>query len=96
MASHSKFPLAGHGGARGAPATGVDLLVLLSAVACSHSPSSIMAMTAPAETVSPAAAERPDHDPGAVGGERLFHLHRFEHDDEVALGDRVTLGRRPP
>ena len=51
-----------------------------------------MAITAPADTVSPAAAVKAGHDPGAVRGERLLHLHRFEDDDEIAFGDDVALG----
>ena len=33
---------------------------------------------------------------GLVGLERLLHLHRLEHDDDVALRDRVALARPRP
>ena len=54
--------------------------------------SSIVAITAPADTVSPATAARPVMVPGPVRGERLLHLHRFEHDDEVTFGNNVAFG----
>src|SRR5690606_2220333 len=38
------------------------------------------------------AREEGAHDPRAVRDERLFHLHRLEDDDEIARGDRRTLG----
>jgi hypothetical protein len=47
----------------------------------------MVAMTAPAATVSPAVADQAGDGAGLVGGERLLHLHRLKDDDEIALGD---------
>ena len=44
-------------------------------------------MTAPLVTVAPTSALQAGDGAGLVGLERLLHLHRLEHDDDVALGD---------
>ena len=40
------------------------------------------------------AGREPGDRAGLVRVERLLHLHRLEHDDQVALGDRVAVGHR--
>ena len=51
----------------------------------------ISQMTAPVVTVAPTSACEAGDGAGLVGVERLLHLHRLEHDDEVALGDLLAL-----
>ena len=54
----------------------------------------ISQMAVPALTLDPTPAVRRRDGAGAVRDERLLHLHRLEHDDEVALGDLRALGDR--
>ena len=54
----------------------------------------IVQIAAPAVMTAPTSAVRPLIVAGLVGVERLLHLHRLQDDDQVALGDGVTLGDR--
>ena len=56
----------------------------------------ISQITAPVVTVCADLGGEPGDRAGLVGGERLLHLHRLEHDDEVALGDGLRRPRRRP